>query len=396
MSDSFTEVTNQSWLSRIGSSIKGILFGLLFFIAAFPFLFWNEGRAIDTQRSLEEGASAVVSIKAETVSASNEGKLVHIVGKAETAEKLSDQEFNVSAQAISLSRDVLIYQWYEKEESKTEKNTGGSSTTKTTYSYSKKWLDHLVSSSSFQYPDKHQNPTNMPYDNQNWYANKVMVGAFELNPSLIKDIRSSQNIVLTKQNIPSNDKASLYNNEIYIGDPNTLEIGDMRISFSQVLAQTVSIVATQNQQTFVPFVSSNGRSIQLLEEGAVSAKEMFAHELSKNTLLTWGLRLLGFFIMASGLAMILKPLSVLADVIPFIGNILEAGSWFIASMVSLIFSLSTIAFAWMFYRPIVAGVVIVVIIAVIYLLKKKMKKNKPKSIDSSSAKTSVAPPPPPV
>ena len=35
--DSFTEVTTESWLGRIGGALKGIVFGLvLFIIAHFP------------------------------------------------------------------------------------------------------------------------------------------------------------------------------------------------------------------------------------------------------------------------------------------------------------------------------------------------------------------------
>ena len=44
--DTFNEITSESWLSRIGGAIKGVVIGLVLFIAAFPFLFWNEGRAV--------------------------------------------------------------------------------------------------------------------------------------------------------------------------------------------------------------------------------------------------------------------------------------------------------------------------------------------------------------
>ncbi len=53
--DSFTEVSSQGWFSRIGDSIKGILFGIFLFIAAFPLLWWNEGRSVERYNSLKEG-----------------------------------------------------------------------------------------------------------------------------------------------------------------------------------------------------------------------------------------------------------------------------------------------------------------------------------------------------
>ena len=46
--DRFTEVTQQSWFSRITGAVKGILVGLVLFVVSFPLLFWNEGRAVQT------------------------------------------------------------------------------------------------------------------------------------------------------------------------------------------------------------------------------------------------------------------------------------------------------------------------------------------------------------
>ena len=44
MSDTFTEVTSQSWFGRIGGAIKGILIGFILLIVGVGLLFWNEGR----------------------------------------------------------------------------------------------------------------------------------------------------------------------------------------------------------------------------------------------------------------------------------------------------------------------------------------------------------------
>ena len=44
--DQFTEVEHVSWFGRIGGAFKGILVGLIMFVAAFPLLFWNEGRSV--------------------------------------------------------------------------------------------------------------------------------------------------------------------------------------------------------------------------------------------------------------------------------------------------------------------------------------------------------------
>ena len=55
MVDEFTEVTTKGWLERIGESIKGVVAGLVLFLGAFPLLWWNEGRSVQTYKSLQEG-----------------------------------------------------------------------------------------------------------------------------------------------------------------------------------------------------------------------------------------------------------------------------------------------------------------------------------------------------
>ena len=126
MSDTYTEVTSKSWFSRLAESIKSVLIGFLLFLVAFPVLFWNEGRAVQTARSLEEGAGLVVSIPAGTADKGNDGKLVHTTGDATTTETLRDPEFGVSAQAIRLLRTVEMYQWVQHEKTETRQKLGWS------------------------------------------------------------------------------------------------------------------------------------------------------------------------------------------------------------------------------------------------------------------------------
>ena len=92
MSDSFSVVSSQSWFGRIFESIKSVVFGLILFVVAFPLLWWNEGRAVRTARSLTEGLGAVVSVPADNVDPSKEGKLVHLSGAVKTAAPVADND----------------------------------------------------------------------------------------------------------------------------------------------------------------------------------------------------------------------------------------------------------------------------------------------------------------
>jgi tetrahydromethanopterin S-methyltransferase subunit E len=61
--DNYVEVSSESWISRISGAIKGLAFGGILFLTSFSVLFFNEGRAVDTYKSLVEGARAVKSVQ---------------------------------------------------------------------------------------------------------------------------------------------------------------------------------------------------------------------------------------------------------------------------------------------------------------------------------------------
>ncbi len=396
-----TEITNESWFSRIKESIKGILFGFILFIAAFPLLFWNEGRAIKTAKSLEEGAASVISVEASTVDPANQGKLIHITGKADTQEVLEDATFGIKENAIKLNRTVEMYQWQENKRSSTEKDLGGTTTTKTTYSYEKTWSSQVISSSNFK-ESGHENPSSKSYlgrlfNDKSDKANKVNVEAFQLSHRFINKIGNAQNLAIQASDIDKLDpilrhSAQVVNGMYYLGDtPNRPQIGDLRVRFSVVKPSVVSIIAQQKGNSFMPYKTKVGREIELLYMGEYTAQAMFEQEMTDNTILTWVLRFVGFLVMTFGLSLIFKPLSVLGDVLPFIGDILGAGIGLIAGVVSAVLSLITIAIAWFFYRPILSLVLIAISVGIGYLLK-TVKKPARTEVNPQANPT---PPPPP-
>ena len=355
--DSFTEISSQSWFSRIGDSIKGILFGLILFIGAFPFIFWNEGRAIDTEKGLEEGAAAVLSVGTASIDAANEGKLVHFNGNAETDEVLTDADFGVEANAIKLTRTVEMYQWREDSKSETVKKLGGGTETKTTYTYIQVWSGSAFNSSDFKHPEGHENPATMPYVSTDYVAKDVTVGAYELPGRLISGLSGYHTITptLDKKNLPT---YSLHGDQIFSNDPASPRVGDLRIGFSVVDPGPVSVIGKQLKQTVEPYYTKTGTSIELIASGTLSAENMFKAELASNNLITWLLRLGCFFMMYAGLALILRPLSVLGDVVPFIGSLVGMGTGLVAGLLAFSLTVITIAIAWFAVRPILSVILI--------------------------------------
>lgn len=374
--NSFTVTSSKGWFGRIGESIKGILFGLLLIVISFPVLFMNEGRAVKTRKTLDEGAKSVLSVSSETVSAANEGKLVHLTGKTAAEGVLTDPEFGVSAAALKLLRKVEMFQWVEKTETKTEKKLGGGEETVTTYTYTKEWNDRAVDSSQFKKPQGHENPK-PAVDGRAWSAKPITLGAFSLSDSLIAQIRnftllSGAGPVEQLEEI-AGKKVHREANGLFLGaDPAAPVVGDLRVRHEVALPGEVSVVARQIGNTFEPFVAKAGGSIEMLAEGTKSADSMFAAAQASNRMLTWGLRLLGVILMFFGFSLIFRPLSVLADLLPIAGTIVGVGTGFVAFLLTLPISLMVISVAWIFYRPLLGIPLAILAVAGFVLLGRKL------------------------
>lgn len=378
--DNFTEITNQSWFSRIGGAFKGIVFGLILIIVAFPVLFKNEGRAVKRYKTLKEGSGSVVSASSDKVDPANEGKLIHVTGMANTDSTLTDPTFGISVNALKLNRVVEMYQWKESSSSKSKKKLGGGTETVTEYSYNKTWSDTPIRSSSFKKPSDHQNPSVFPYETTGQTADLITLGAYKLSSSLVGKIQNYVALPIDKEtSIPEGLKSTikLHDAGFYIGaSPTAPQIGDVRIKFQVANPTDVSVLAKQIGDTFETYSTKAGGKIELLQVGTHSADEMIQKEQKSNKTLTIILRVVGFVLMFIGFTLIFKPLSVLADVLPILGSIVSAGTGIISFLLAAILSLITIAIGWIVYRPLLGIILLVVAIGLVFVFKKKLTSKK--------------------
>jgi len=370
--DSFSEVTSENWFSRVGSSIKGILFGILLFIAAFPLLWWNEGRSVERYNSLNEGLSRVIAVLADKVIPANNGKLVHTQGLATTEQVLRDEVFGVSATAIKLMRQVSMYQWQENVQTETKEKVGGTKETIKTYSYHKDWSSREINSSQFKRASGHANPS-LLYQRKTEQAQQVMLGAFKLNTSQVSRIGGQTDLSLHNIQSPtllSGQSVTKTGNGLYIGNnPSNPQIGDMKVSFQVVNPINISLVAQQQGGSFSGYQTKAGSPIDLLEMGMMDANAMFAQAQQENTMMTWAIRVGGVFMMWLGLSMVFKPLAIIGSVIPFLGNLIAMGTGILAFLITLPCAMLTIAMAWIAYRPVLAGTLIAVAVVSIVVMK---------------------------
>ncbi len=393
-----TETTTESWGSRLGSSIKGVIIGFALFIAGFPVLFWNEGDSVKTAKAIDEGEGACISVESNaSVDQEMEGKLVHMSGKADTKDVLTDDTFGVSATAIRLERNVEMYQWIEESHTSEKKKMGGSVEKVTTYTYKKDWMPTAIDSSGFK-EQGHDNPGVMEFESQKMQAANVTFGAFRLNESQIDHIGSAKQYAFPTGFVCKVERVKVQGGTIYVPNAETrnnalntrdvasqTRIGDMRVTFRVVYPHEISLIAKQRGDTFVAYTAKNGKKLSYLEDGVKDAAEMFQTARTNNAIMTWLVRVGGFLMMFIGLSMVFKPLSVLADVLPILGDIVEMGMGLVAGLIAFICSLVTIAIAWVFYRPVLGIILLAVAGFFGWMLFKKCRAAKAAKTASGAA-----------
>lgn len=362
-----------SWGKRVTDALKGVVVGFILIGVSLYFVFWNEGNSLHTAQSLQQTQQVVVPVANAPVDPANNMKVVYFTGEAQTENVLTDDLFNIAETAIQLNRHVDLYQWDEDED-----DSGDT----TTYNYKKVWKDYLIDSSDFHNQTGHQNPSSMPIKPLVQYAESVNVGDYMLSHDLITGITGDTAVSLKHTDLKAlqsqfDKPVKLLDTELYFGNPNSPEIGDMRVKITMVLPQVVSVIAQQTDHTLQAYVPAAGIPISLIEMGNVSSDEMIHRAEVNNEIMAWVIRGLTLLGMIVGFALILRPLQVMAGFIPFAGAIVGFGVTVISLITGFALWSVAVAIAWFAVRPIIAvGVMVIAVIVVAYVFTRHRQPTK--------------------
>ncbi|MDO4703274.1 TMEM43 family protein [Tannerella sp.] len=403
----YTKTTTTGYGQRLSGSLKGIVGGLVMFMAGTCLLWWNEGRAVKTAKAIDEAQSVAVHVDdVSSADPSINGKLIHASAFADTKDTLSDGIFGVRELAIQLNRTVEYYQWVEETKTEKRDKIGGGQETVTTYTYEAKWVDSPVKSSDFEDPQyRGENFVLTKVENQNQLAPTVTFGGYTLPDFLKRQISGVKPVQVNM----TEDQIAQWNNEVrkqiniaddtemvhvkdnvvYFGkSPNSPHVGDVRVTIHKVLPADVSLIAKVNGLTFEDYVAKNGESFSRIEMGTISAENMFQHAHDENNMLTWILRLVGLLLVVGGLKAMFSIVTTLLKVLPFLANIADAGIGIVCGVLGFVWSLLVIGIAWLVFRPVIGIALLVVAVGGIVFLKSRSKKK-------VQVMPGAAPPPPP-
>ncbi|KAM5148727.1 transmembrane protein 43 [Mantella aurantiaca] len=373
------------FLERLGDTAGGMGIGLISFCLSFYLLFTNEGRAVQTAASLEEGLSVVVPIgNIQRVEPTNEAKLLHVSGVLQTAAALFDPNYGVSVQCVKLKRQVEMYQWVEHEESK-DYEENGEKKTETRYSYNTEWRSEVVSSRHFDREIAHRNPSAMAVESFTAVAPDVQVGGYYLSKGLVEKIDNFKQLSLTEKGNPASDVVIEGNYFYHSANPRNPEVGDLRISFWYAgvslgnafgSVDTVSVVARQRGVELIPYKTKSGDQLELLYEGRLTAEEIFHAEHQSNAVKTWMVRGAGWLMMFLGISLMIKIFHTLVDWFPVVRDLVGLGLKLFALCVSSSLSLLTISAGWFFYRPLLALLLSALAVGIILLARSRVPSKK--------------------
>ena len=372
----YQEVTKTSYGSRLGRSLKGIVSGLLLFVAATALLWWNEGRAVKTSKMLKSAESVCVDVAdVSAVDPGLNGQMIHATAVAKTDETVADPDYGVSVNAIRLAREVEYYQWVEHSQSQTKDKLGGGQETVTTYTYSREWVGAPVNSANFHDPNyQGSNSVRLTVQDKVVSAAKVDFGGYVLPPALANAIPADTPVRLPAE-LANGTDTYVSGNVVYYGEnPSSPAVGDVRVTFMQADGGEASILAQVTGNTFEAFKHKNGKSLMTLRMGNHSMASMFESEKAANKMLLWVIRILGILLVIAALRMTFSILVTILKVLPPLAKVGEVGVNLVTFIVGLAWSLIIILIAWVMWRPVLAvALAVVVCLLVAYLVSKSKK-----------------------
>jgi hypothetical protein len=383
MPDQFTQTTNTSYGSRIVNSFKGVIFGLILFVAAFGLLYWNEGR-VDLS-SIAKTATEISSASINTDSSLN-GKLISTTGIIDTNQSIGDNLYLKPDKFIAVNRKVEMYSWKETVHNNSTNNTGGSSTNTKTYTYSEEWQETVPDSSNFQYPTGHIN-TQKSLDSFSNTVTAATIGVYNFDTNVelpvLSDLQlNAQNTTLKKGVVLAND-IYLFMKKSDTGTFDGPQVGDLRISY-QVLHPEFSgtIFGQLNNNQINSYSDQNGNTLYRLFVGTRDEAISTLH--SEYTKWLWICRLIGFVMMWFGLSMLFGPITILLDILPIFGAISSALIGVIAFIVAFILSVVTILVSMILHSLIAVIIAVLITIGVIITVSIMLKHGK---VNSASPTT---------
>ena len=215
-----------------------------------------------------------------------QGDLVRVVGTPQVIEAPRDPDFNQSSSALLLRREVAMFQWQQV-------NVGYPI-------YELEWVHGRVDSAAFSRPAGHVNPA-LPIASMDFPAPRVRLHGFILDAALVDLIPGHDPHPVDAAALPPNLAATFsdYEGDLYSGNPQQPRLGDVRLRWSTVPTQEITVLARVNDGHLTP---ASAAGVQL---GDRSLGDLLP-QLPPRPYGLWFGRVVGWLLAALGMALLLR------------------------------------------------------------------------------------------
>ncbi|KAG6598024.1 Transmembrane protein 43 [Phytophthora cinnamomi] len=370
---------------------KEVAIGGLLLLASVATTCVFESALVRSAKSFEQGRSVVISLAKPEVSATNEGRLIHCSGLITTTASTSssqlnkhdtnelqlrqspfvlDPTFGVAVKGVRLHRHVEMLQWVETSHTSTsstpeDEDRRFDDDRERIYMYDLRWREEVIESMEFNDPSYGNPPAEAwKYRSLVVKAKDLVVGEFSLPDELVEQIRRRDKVMLdaasrrVMANLLDQRGGERWRHESALANVSVKEyffylmpeirepvLGDQRVHFEVTPNYPVTVCAKQQGNELVPFKSTAGDSLHLLEDGIMSADELFDKkmqaEVRKNRFFRLFAGVLGFM----GFLVLRRPL------LERFGSLLAGiQQHALASSMSIALTFSVVGAFWVLYR----------------------------------------------
>lgn len=374
MPNQITQVTHVGYGKRIRDSFLGAIVGFAMFASSFFVLSWNEQR-VDIS-SIARTASALTG---EVRTDSMRGP-VSATGPLQSSVAIGDGLFVRPGSYVVIERHAETYAWVEKKQTTTQKELGGGETQTTTYTYSLAWRATPADSTTFKDPAAHENPK-PAFTDATVKATDVTAAGYSVDVASL-NLPHGDPLVLNSDTLDLGGRARIDGTYVYAGSGSlaTPQLGDSRITYTVIQSGTLGTAFGELQDgKIIPYRTPANDVLYHWRPGSPEAAIAALHDEYVSSL--WLFRLLGFVLMWAGLMLLLAPIGIILDFVPFLGSLGKFGIAITSLIVSVMLGLLTILTARLFHNGFLALGIGVALIGTPWVIARKRKGR----ADSSSA-----------
>lgn len=340
-------MAKQTFGNKLVGSIAWLFIGVLVFLGSFYVLYKGVVRT-DYASVAEQAVMADESAEDKT--------FVYATGEIMSDETLGDNLYLKQGEYIAFEREVHMYAWVENVEHEGDEKI---------YTYDTKWVSDVPLSEDFKERRNHENPMKaeksvkkvVPEAEIDGY--KIDAGDVIL-PRLYPLELSEENIELLEyqQIVSDDDYDYIYDGYGTYEEP---EVGDYRIKYSVLPeGEKVTVFGRLSDSEIEKHHSKSESKLFRLFMG--EKEDAIAVLASEYEVSGWMYKISGFLLMWIGLMLMLKPLTVAVEIIPFLSKMGKTAIGIATFAVALLITVIAYLILSIFHS--VIGVIVILLIVV--------------------------------